>query len=315
MTDLAARLAQRARPLGEGPVMVPYRPDRPADPRIGPESPLADFGGHGDAEAIGADAATEVGAEAPMFDSVRLTPEITPMLRGHESLASDAAMAAPMVEPSADASENAHIDIGPGRANSPVIVHEHIVHHTDHIERRVERVHHPSTHPITGIEVTTTDARPPLAPPERSLEVRTRPSAEARTATPFLAPTPHPRLDAHLDERPSRPSDSRDSDSDSAPPSTGQPTKRASFDSPTPTPTPAALRPRERPFVFDEPLVEPVAPTIHIGSITVEVVPSPARAEARRVQTPPERPQRPAAATTSSARSSRPLRTFGLRQL
>lgn len=40
MTDLAGRLQRRA--VGAGPLMLPFLPERPIDPRFGPTSPLSD---------------------------------------------------------------------------------------------------------------------------------------------------------------------------------------------------------------------------------------------------------------------------------
>lgn len=314
MTDLAARLAQRARPLAEAPAMVPYLPDRPADPRIGPESPLAEFGGFGDAEALGGEViegAVEGTVEVPWSVGKEPSRGLQPGRQDPER--------APSILPAPAGELGRRIDhaVDPGEQPREVIYQESRV-----AERLLERVHTDTVHTHAATPPAVLDRSPGrarlTAPAEPASEALHPRSSDRPGDAPRLTPERSDRVDARSGDPSWSPMLSRETDDEPGHVVERTPAERAplapAFEPPRPTPAPARLRPRERPLTFDAPLVELDPPTIHIGSITVEVIQTSPRADARRVQAPPDRPQR-AAAAKPSARSSRPLRTFGLRQL
>lgn len=308
MSDLAARLAERARPSAEAPTMVPYLPDRPADPRIAPESSLAEFGGFGGSDGDEPSLALD---DPPWVPASEPGPDLRALLAGAHRGASEPArtLASAPVSLSRDAAGDRRL--APPLDVTPVA--ERMVERTDGDAPRIQ----PATRSPT-LDGFTLSA-PATLSSERSIEPQaSAPEPLSDSLHPAAAPRPPRELQAVLmpaqgpAEALSR-ALSVESTLADRPPDEARPTHPAT--STALLPTPPSLLPRERPVALDEPILPPEAPTIHIGDITVEVVQASPRAEARRVQAPQERPRRSAAATTSTPGSSRPLRTFGLRQL
>jgi len=331
MTDLAARLAERARPPTDAPTMVPYLPDRPADPRIAPESSLADFGGFGESDSDEPSLAFD---DQPWVSASEPGPDLRAVIVGARNEASEPARAptrAP-VPPSRDAVVDRWL-APPGDV-------------TSRVERIVERMGGDAPRVQSTPRSPTNDGftlhSPTILRPEHSTDLDTS-EPEPPVDSPIPAEAPRPPRDlpglipvqgpvevlsrvlaeeSTLPERP--PGEARPSlptTSTTVLPTTSTTVLPTTSTTVLPTtsttvlPTSTSLLPRERPVALDEPILPPEAPTIHIGDITVEVVQAAPRTDPRHVQAPQERPRRSAATTKSTPSSTRPLRTFGLRQL
>ncbi len=326
-TGFAARLGTRARGHASEAMTVPYRPDRPANPATAPESALAEYGVFEDLVNLqsGSESTDENFAD-DRSDGLR-APLHQELVNRSARTQEDSRHPDRILDRSPRPLKDAQSDRA--KTPTPQIQNIHII---ERIQERVTRPEHPLAAPTrseqdmsssipslaTHVETTTilprsgahTDAINPTK--GRALpnldsvsadHAQTKTSAELRTQ----APPRRPSLDAPEPLMPV-----------SIQPATGAPIPP---EDPSP-PLRSQLRPRERSAIAEDihlaVLAESSAsPVIRIGSITVEVIEVAKRPEPRRVVQPCPLHGEPSTSskTGSNNRISRPLRTFGLRQL
>jgi len=324
----AARLGTRARGVGSELTMVPYRPDRPANTSITPESPLADYGVFEDTASLqdGGETVDET-VDETTGETLADVPS-----RGVRGLVHrEHTERSTRVQRASERPEQAHLDPLRSRLDLPAPPPETT---TSQIMERIqdrlapsERPQDPSTTEREIIHHWTPSPADPEAPqlsPNRDPHAVT-----TRAATGATLPLSEGE---HADPRPAKASTDVRVDLQPRRISAEQHEQRIGSTSPVtdaspPTDDPVRsprshLRPRERSTVAEDLHLSALAqssagPVVRIGSITVEVIEVPKRPEPRRVvqQTPRRNAQSPSSGSGPERRVSRPLRTFGLRQL
>ena len=334
-SGFAARLGIRARGDGNEPTMVPYRPDRPANRAISPESPLAEYGVFEDTVSLqdGGETIDET-IDATIDETLtegssRALPAPVHPEDGERSTPAQGTSQRP--EQTRHDPLRPHLDVHP---STPAPAPPPETTTIQIIERIQDRLAPPERRPSTierqtiphGIQSPTVELESPPPSPSPSRAPHTVTTQAVAGATLPLSegeradhrPTTTPaELRVDLQPRSATP-DQHGQRIRSTPPAT---------DASPPTDDPARsprshIRPRERSTLGEDIHLSALAessasPVIRIGSITVEVIEAPKRPEPRRVvQQPPRRNTHPSSPGSGSEhRVSRPLRTFGLRQL
>ena len=309
-------------------MMVPYRPDRPANPATAPESALAEYGVFEDIGTL------ESGNEIPR-ESSGDDRSGDPGGHLHQTFADRS-------EPTQGDSRDPERTLSRSPRPREDAYHDRSAAPTPQIQ---------NIHIIERIQERVTGPEHPLASPSRSERDMSSsiPSLEVHVETASVLPSAGTHTDASHTMKGSMPpmlesvsadhakakasadlaahaqprSPSTDVPEPLMPMST-QPAAGMQLPPEEPSPPPRShLRPRQRSAIAEEIHLSVLAesatsPVVHIGSITVEVIEIAKRPEPRRVvqQAPRHGGQSTSSKTGSSNhRVSRPLRTFGLRQL
>lgn len=289
MSDFAARLQRRAQG-GEG-TMLPYLPDRPVDPRLGPASSLVDLGP----------------PEDPFANAIQLPPS-TQQRRDDEVRRAISASPPPpaiVIERHSERLIERVPRLGPESSHPPVPAaaadrQQHDLKGS--VSPPASKVAAPARVPM-ALDPPAASQRYTATPPSpRTQKLSTPPS----TSTPLAEPSPHVarRRDVTVPmlERPV---------SHAAEPVTTPPAPPSQTSPPV-----TRLEPLAREAPPNDIRPEPPSPHVVIGNLSIEVVQAP-QVEAPRAPRPqPREAPRPAvAASNSSTPRTRRRSVFGLGQL
>ncbi|MDC0672864.1 hypothetical protein [Nannocystis radixulma] len=324
MTGLIGRLQRRAE--GGGAAMLPYIAERPADPRFGPTSPLAEFAGEPVvdpfAESVPLVEPPSVTAERPAFAALpasvttprpafatasaaapvrteRIVERTHPIAEAHPVVV--AAPASPPVEP---VPRDSTAVVAPP---VPELTSARTIQQSERTPARGATTTTAITAPPAEYVPRDTSDAPPLAAPSRLVQ---RSLAEARPGVQPSAPLPAGTLEGRSEVRlPARP----EGRSEVRLPARLEPLAPRAAANPVEHSVPR-LEPRPRdPAPPSEAAPESAGPRVVIGNLHIEVVRSPAPAAPRRE---PARREAPRAAAPAAAKPTTRRRTiFGLGQL
>ncbi|MCY1061711.1 hypothetical protein [Nannocystis sp. SCPEA4] len=311
MTGLIGRLQRRAE--GGGAAMLPYIAERPADPRFGPTSPLADFAGEPVAdpfaESVPLLEPPSVTAERPAFAAppasvttprpAFATPSAAAPIRTERIVerthpiaeAHPVVVAAPASSPVDPVPRDSTIVVAPP---VPVLTSTRTIQQSERAPARVSTTAAITAPAAEYVPRDTSDEPPPAAPSR----LMPRSLAEARPGVQPSAPQPAGTLEARSEVRlPARLEPL-------APRPAANPVERCV----------PRLEPRPRdPAPPSEAAPESAGPRVVIGNLHIEVVRSPAPAAPRRE--PARREALRTAAPAAAKPGTRRRTIFGLGQL